>query len=268
MKEFFDSEIFIYIVRPIIYIALAYIFYKVVIIFINRALNNKHLKNKNKKRVNTTLSLINNCLKYIVILLTILIILNSFGIDVSSILAGVGIMAAVLTLAFQDLAKDFIAGISIVMEDQFEIGDNVMINGFRGDVIEMGLKTTRIRDYKGAVQIIANHMITEVTNYSLNPSLAEVTISIDSDNDLDKVENIIKKTMETIDKTYDFLKGNTELWGVEMVDQNSVTYKVVVKTKWGKDFDIKRKMRKDLQDALTKAGIKMPQTHMEVRNGK
>ena len=268
MKEFFDSEIFIYIVRPIIYIALAYIFYKVVIIFINRALNNKHLKNKNKKRVNTTLSILNNCLKYIVILLTILIILNSFGIDVSSILAGVGIMAAVLTLAFQDLAKDFIAGISIVMEDQFEIGDNVMINGFRGDVIEMGLKTTRIRDYKGAVQIIANHMITEVTNYSLNPSLAEVTIQVDSDNDLDKVENIIKKTMETIDKTYDFLKGNTELWGVEMVDQNSVTYKVAVKTKSGKDFEIQRKMRKDLQDALTKAGIKMPQTHMEVRNGK
>ena len=268
MKEFFDSEIFIYIVRPIIYIALAYIFYKVVIIFINRALNNKHLKNKNKKRVNTTLSIINNCLKYIVIFLTILVVLNSYGIDVSSILAGVGIMAAVLTLAFQDLAKDFIAGISIVMEDQFEIGDNVMINGFRGDVIEMGLKTTRIRDYKGAVQIIANHMITEVTNYSLNPSLAEVTIQVDSDNDLDKVENIIKKTMEQIDKTYDFLKGKTELWGVEMVDQNSVTYKVVVKTKSGKDFDIQRNMRRDLQAALTTAGIKMPQTHMEVRNGK
>lgn len=268
MKEFFASEIFIYIVRPIIYIALAYIFYKVVIIFINRALNNKHLKNKNKKRVNTTLSIINNCLKYIVIFLTILVVLNSYGIDVSSILAGVGIMAAVLTLAFQDLAKDFIAGISIVMEDQFEIGDNVMINGFRGDVIEMGLKTTRIRDYKGAVQIIANHMITEVTNYSLNPSLAEVTIQVDSDNDLDKVENIIKKTMEQIDKTYDFLKGKTELWGVEMVDQNSVTYKVVVKTKSGKDFDIQRNMRRDLQAALTTAGIKMPQTHMEVRNGK
>ena len=268
MKEFFDSEIFIYIVRPVIYIGLAYIFYKVLTYFLNKALHYKNLNNKNKKRVNTTLSLLNNCLKYIVIFLTILIILNSFGINVSSILAGLGIVAAVLTLAFQDLAKDFIAGISIVMEDQFEIGDNVMINGFRGDVIAMGLKTTRIKDYKGAVQIISNHMITEVTNYSLNPSLAEVTISIDSDNDLDKVEKIIRKTMETIDKTYDFLKGNTELWGVEMVDQNSVTYKVAVKTKSGKDFETQRKMRKDLQDALTKAGIKMPQTHMEVRNGK
>ena len=268
MKDFFASEIFIYIVRPVIYIGLAYILYKIITFFLIKALHTKYLKNKNKKRVNTTLSLINNCLKYIIIFLTILLILNSFGINVSSILAGLGIVAAVLTLAFQDLAKDFIAGISIVMEDQFEIGDNVMINGFRGDVIEMGLKTTRIRDYKGAVQIISNHMITEVTNYSLNPSLAEVTISIDSDNDLDKVEKIIRKTMETIDKTYDFLKGNTELWGVEMVDQNSVTYKVAVKTKSGKDFEIQRKMRKDLQDALTKAGIKMPQTHMEVRNGK
>ncbi len=268
MKEFFDSELFIYIVRPIIYIALAYIFYKILTYFLNKALHYKNLNNKNKKRVNTTLSILNNCLKYIVIFLTILIILNSFGIDVSSILAGLGIVAAVLTLAFQDLAKDFIAGISIVMEDQFEIGDNVMINGFRGDVIEMGLKTTRIKDYKGAVQIISNHMITEVTNYSLNPALAEVTIAVDSDNDLDKVENIIRKTVENIDKTYDFLKGKTELWGVEMVDQNSVTYKVVVKTKSGKEFDIQRNMRRDLQAALTKANIKMPQTHMEVRNGK
>ena len=231
MKDFFASEIFIYIVRPIIYIGLAYIFYKVLTYFLNKALHYKNLNNKNKKRVNTTLSILNNCLKYIVIFLTILIILNSFGIDVSSILAGLGIVAAVLTLAFQDLAKDFIAGISIVMEDQFEIGDNVMINGFRGDVVAMGLKTTRIKDYKGAVQIISNHMITEVTNYSLNPALAEVTIAVDSDNDLDKVEKVIKKTMATIDKTYDFLKGQTELWGVEMVDQNSVTYKVAIKTK-------------------------------------
>ena len=268
MKEFLDSEIFIYIVRPIIYIGFAYISYKVITFFLTKALHTKYLKSKNKKRVNTTLSLINNCLKYIIIFLTILVLLNSFGINVSSILAGLGIVAAVLTLAFQDLAKDFIAGISIVMEDQFEIGDNVMINGFRGDVIEMGLKTTRIKDYKGAVQIISNHMITEVTNYSLNPSLAEVTISVDSDNNLDKVEKIIRKTMDTIDKTYDFLKGNTELWGVEMLEQNAVTYKLAVKTKTGKDFDVQRKMRKDLQDALTKAGIKMPQTHMEVRNGK
>lgn len=268
MQEFIKSEIFIYIVRPIIYIALSYILYKVTIYFINKALHNKHLNSKNKKRVKTLVSLTNNCLKYIIILLTILIVINSFGVDVSSILAGLGIVAAVLTLAFQDLAKDFIAGISIVMENQFEIGDNVMINGFRGDVISMGLKTTRIKDYKGAVQIIANHMITEVINYSLNSSLAEVIISVDSDNDLDKVEKIIKETMKKIDKTYINLKGTTELWGVENLEQNKVTYKIVVKTKPVCDFSVERNMRKDFQQALQEANIKMPKTHMEVHNGK
>ena len=192
----------------------------------------------------------------------------NFGINVSSILAGLGIVAAVLTLAFQDLAKDFIAGISIVMEDQFEIGDNVMINGFRGDVNEMGLKTTRLRDYKGAVQIISNHMITEVTNYSLNPSLAEITIAVDSSNDLDKVEKVIKETMTSIDSSYQGLKSKTELLGVEMIDQNAVTYKISVTTKTNQNFTVERNMRRDFQAALLKAKIKLPKTHMEVLNGK
>ena len=74
--------------------------------------------------------------------------------------------------------------------------------------------------------------------------------------------------METIDSTYENLKGKTELWGVELINQNSVTYKVAVKTKTGYDFEIQRNMRKDLQAALSKAGIKMPQTHMEVKSGK
>ncbi len=268
MKEFVESEIFTYIVTPVIYIGLAYIFYNLLTLFLSKALNPQHIKNKNKKRVNTTLSLINNCLKYIVVFLTILVILNSYGIDVNSILAGVGIVAAVLTLAFQDLAKDFIAGISIVMEDQFEIGDDVSINGFRGNVIKMGLKTTRLRDYTGAVQIISNHLITEVTNYSLNPSLAEVEVVVDKDNDLDKVESIINKTIANIDNTYENLKGKTELWGVELLDQNTVTYKIAVKVKTGQNSSIQRKIRRDIQAALTKGKIKMPQTHLEVNNGK
>ena len=76
-----------------------------------------------------------------------------------------GITAAIIGLAFQDIAKDFLAGISIVLEDQFEIGDTIEINDFRGEVVAFGLRTTRVKNYKGATKIIANHMINEVTNY-------------------------------------------------------------------------------------------------------
>ena len=87
MKEFLATDIFIYILRPIIYIGLAYITYKIITLLINRALNSKKVNSKNRKRVQTTISLINNCLKYIIIFLTILLILGSLGLDVRKIFA-------------------------------------------------------------------------------------------------------------------------------------------------------------------------------------
>ncbi len=268
MKEFVKTDLFIYIIRPIIYMGIAYIIYKLLSLLTSKTMNNtKKLSVKNRKRIKTSLLVINNCIKYIIFLITILIILSSVGIDVSKIFAGLGIIAAVLTLAFQDLAKDFIAGISIILENQFEIGDNVSINGFRGEVINMGLKTTRIKNYNGSVKIISNHSINEIINYSLNPSLAEVDILIDYQNDLDKVDKVITKTLATIDETYKNLKGKSELWGIDKISETALLYKIVVKTLPNQNFDVERKMRKDIQKALLKANIKLPKTHMEVYNG-
>ena len=183
MQEFLETDIYKYVLKPIIYIALAYFLYKVITSVINRALNSKKVLIKNKRKIETSKSIINNILKYSIIVITFLVVLSTFNVDVSKIFAGLGIATAVLSLAFQDIAKDFIAGLAILLEDQFEIGDNVSINGFRGDVIAMGLKTTRLRDYRGAVQIISNHTINEVINYSLNPSLAIVDVTVSNDND-------------------------------------------------------------------------------------
>ncbi len=267
MKEFFNTDIYTYLLKPFIYICLAYMFYKLLTLLINRLLNNSALNHKNKKRIETSKSIIKNIVKYILIIITFLIILSIYHIDVSKIFAGLGIGVAVLSLAFQDIAKDLIAGISILLEDQFEIGDNVSINGFRGEVISMGLKTTRVKDYKGGVQIISNHAIREVINYSLNPSLAIVDLSVSYDSDLDKVEKIIYDTMEIIDKSYPNLKGKTELWGIDKLDDSAIVYRVAVKTKPTKDFEIERKMKKDFRLAFAKGGITIPFPQVEVRNG-
>ena len=144
--------------------------------------------------------------------------------------------------------------------------DNVSINGFRGDVISMGLKTTRIRDYKGAVKIISNHTINEVINYSLNPSLAVVDISVSYESDLNEVEKVINATMEKINKTYDNLKGKCELWGVEKLNDSAVVYRIVLKTRSNKNFAVERKMKKDFKLALDEAGIKIPYPQVEVHN--
>ena len=84
----------------------------------------------------------------ILVVVTFVAILANFGVNVKSILAGLGITAALVGLAFQDLAKDLIAGISIILEDQYEIGDTIEVNGFTGEVVSLGLRTTRIRNKK------------------------------------------------------------------------------------------------------------------------
>lgn len=266
MKEFLETDVFIYILKPLIYVGISYTIYKLINFILQQTLIKNNVSSKHKRKLETSKSIIINFVKYLIIIITILSILSIYHIDVSKIFAGIGIATAVLSLAFQDIAKDFLAGIAILLEDQFEIGDNVSINGFRGDVIAMGLKTTRVKDYKGAVKIISNHTINEVINYSLNPSLAVVDISVSYESNLNEVEEVINKTMETINKTYDNLKGKCELWGVEKLDDSAVVYRIVLKTRSNKNFEVERKMKKDFKLALDEAGIKIPYPQIEVHN--
>ena len=268
LTEFFETEIFQYILRPIIYVALGCFTYKIITYFINRSLTKKEMSTRNKKRIETSKSIINNIIKYLIIIITFLFVLSSYHVDVSSLFAGLGIGVAVLSLAFQDIAKDFLAGISILIDEQFEVGDNVSINGFRGDVISIGLRTTRIRDYKGAEMILSNHSITEIINYSLNASLAEVDLSVSYDADTELVEATLRKCIEKMNETYTDLKGKIELWGIENLDDSAVIYRIAGKVKATKDFEIERKMRKDLKLALEEAGIEIPYPQIEVRHGK
>jgi len=100
-------------------------------------------KNVNSRKQKTLFDLIKNICKYIIIVIDILIILEIFGINTASIIAGLSVVSVVIGLAFQDVIKDFLSGISILFEDQFAIGDVIEVNGFKGEVVFLGLKTTK-----------------------------------------------------------------------------------------------------------------------------
>ena len=97
-------------------------------------------------------------------------ILNLYGINTTSIIASLGVASLVIGLAFQDIIKDFLAGIFIIFDNEYAVGDTVEINGFKGEVISLGLKTTKIKAYTGEVKALSNSSFTEVINYSLNHS--------------------------------------------------------------------------------------------------
>ena len=115
--------------------------------------------------------------------------LEVYNVDTKSLIASLGVFSLVVGLAVQDTLKDFISGITIILENQFEVGDNVTISGFRGDVIYMGLKTTKIKSYEGEVFMIANRNITEVINHTVSNDLAIIDIPIAYEEDLDNLKD-------------------------------------------------------------------------------
>ncbi|MBQ3352324.1 mechanosensitive ion channel family protein [Candidatus Saccharibacteria bacterium] len=172
--DFFGTEIGIKkLINSALYIFFVFVVYlilrRVLKVIFNRA-GGKNTSAAHRQRIKTVSKMLSSIIKYLFLIIILLVILAVLGVNVTSLLAGLGIMTAVLGLAFQDMIKDFIAGIAIIAEDQFGVGDTVIVpaDGFKGTVTEIGLKTTEITNEKGEVKILSNHNIDGLINCSRN----------------------------------------------------------------------------------------------------
>ena len=175
--------------------------------------------------------------------------------------------AAVAALATQDLLKDFIAGISIILESQYRIGDIVTIDGFKGEVIFLSLKTTKIESYTGEVKIIANHNINNVVNHSITDSLAIVDVSVAYDSDLEKVEKVLIDLSKDLSTKIPELKGDIEVLGVQELADSAVVYRLTALTEAMQQLGVQRQILKAVKVAFDKNGIEIPFPQVVVHNG-
>lgn len=267
----FEKYLVPQIYLPIIYIILATIINIIIKKLIDKIISKKQLEfeksSYNYKKTETFKVLLKSITKYLIIIFLILAILTVYGINVTSFLAGLGIVGIIVGLALQDLAKDLIAGFTIILENQYAIGDTISIGDFKGEVIYLGLKTTRIRNYEGQIKIIANRNISEVINYSMANSLAIVDIDISYEENNDKVENVLKLLAEELTKTLPKLKGKVELLGIQELASSSVKYRFVAPTISMEHYEIERIMRKKIKETLDKEKIKIPYPQIEVHHG-
>ena len=257
------------IIFPVVYIIIGFIIYKVLKRLVNKVmLNNKKMKKQHLQRANTIRIVILNVIKYSIVVLVLLAILANFGVNVKSIVAGLGITTAILGLAFQDLAKDLIAGISIITENQFEVGDIVEYDGFMGEVVFLGLKTTRIKDYRGAVKIIANHKLDTIINYSLNNYLAIVDLRISYNENPDKVSTALEEIKQELNGKVPNATGDIQIWGLDDFEDSNMRYRVVVETKSQEHYAAQRFLRSEFKKRLDKRNIKVTCQQIQVTHGK
>ena len=270
MIKFIESINLLALIKSLIYIVVAIIIYEIIKKIVIKTLkgNKKRINNVHFQRMKTIQNLILSIAKYTIIIITIVAILAVWGFNVTTLVAGLGLGTAIIGLAFQDLAKDLIAGFAIITEGQYEVGDTIEVDKFMGEVTSISLKTTEITNFKGAKYIVSNRYMDKVINYSENPQLAIVDISTPYEEKTDKVEKVLNDMIEEINDKVPNAEGDLLLWGIQSLSESSVVYRISVPAKSMKHFETERYLRKQIKDHLDKAGIPIPYNQIEVHHGK
>jgi small-conductance mechanosensitive channel len=199
----------------------------------------------------------------VVIWLTAFLVIlgTTFGIDISPLLAGAGILGVALGFGAQDLVKDVISGIFMLIEDQYGVGDVIDVGEATGVVEGIGLRSTRLRDVTGTLWHVPNGEIRRVGNMSQEWSRALLDIGVAYGSDLDEAAGIIKQVADDMytEETYsDLFLSEPEIWGIESLSADSVEIRLVIKTKPGEQWAISRELRRRIKLALDQAQIEIP----------
>ncbi|MEK3856852.1 mechanosensitive ion channel family protein [Cytobacillus sp. FSL H8-0458] len=211
-----------------------------------------------ERREATLLKLTENILTYFVFFFASVMILAELNIDVKALLAGAGIVGLAVGFGAQSLVKDIITGFFIIFEDQFSVGDYIRIDQFEGTVEEIGLRTTKIKNWTGEVHILPNGSIMQVTNFSLNNSVAFVDVSIAYEGDIVKVEQVLQELFEKLPEKYEDMVKPPEILGIQNMAAADVMLRVVSETLPMRHFYIARQLRKEIKLCLDEHGIEIP----------
>ena len=261
-KEFIINKIVI----PLVIILISTIVYLILKKILNKAFKFRAKKIKDNK-YNTIEALVKGIVKYFIVIVCTLIILERYGIDTKSIITSLGIVGAAIALAMQDFLKDFVAGITIVLENQYAIGDIIKVGDFMGTVTSFSLKTTRIKAWTGEEKIMNNHLISEVINYTHNNSIAVVDVGLPYEEDVEKLEKILNKICTKITKEIPNVTKDVTSLGIEVLDSSSVVYRIIAEVKSGEQFTSQRLMRKLIKRELDKEGRSIPYSQLVIHNG-
>ncbi|WP_436374345.1 mechanosensitive ion channel family protein [Cytobacillus sp. BC1816] len=211
-----------------------------------------------ERREATLLKLLENMLTYVVFFVAAIMILSVLTIDVKALLAGAGIVGLAVGFGAQSLVKDIITGFFIIFEDQFSVGDYIRIDQFEGTVEEIGLRTTKIKNWTGEVHILPNGSIMQVTNFSINNSVAFVDVSIAYEGDIVNAERVLQELFEKMPEKYEDMVKPPEILGIQNLAASDVVLRVVSETLPMRHFYIARQLRKEIKLCLDEHGIEIP----------
>lgn len=223
------------------------------------------LPNPKSHRARSVLSVISSLLKYVAAIVIICWGLSIIGVNVSTIVASVGILALIVGFSAESLIADVVTGAFMIFENQYNVGDIVEIDGFRGTVTNIGIRTTCITDPGDNVKIVNNSAIKTILNRSDRLSRSVSDIAIPYGTDLEKLEAAIPALMEEIYNNHtDMMKMPPKYLGVQQLADSSVVLRFVVNVDEKDLYAGARVLNHDLLLGFRKLGVECPFPQVDV----
>ena len=219
----------------------------------------------NSNRSNTVKTILGSVIQYAAILIIICWALTILGVNVETVVASVGIFALIIGFGAESLIADVITGFFMLFENQYNVGDIVEVDGFRGFVTNIGIRTTALTDVGGNVKIINNSNMKDILNRSNKVSKAVSEIGIPYETDLEKFEEQIPAILESIYKSHeDKMNSVPEYLGVSQLADSSVVLKFCVEVDEADIYSVQRILNRELFVQFKKAGVCVPFPQVDV----
>ncbi len=217
------------------------------------------LPNPKNNRLRTMISLAKNVLRYAVVLAAICVALTIFNVDIVTILAGLGILALIIGFGAESLIADIVTGMFILIDNQYNVGDIIEVDGFRGTVTEINVRSTVLTDVGGNIKIINNSDMKNVLNRSDNSSKSVSDFPIPYETDITELEKQIPALLQQIYENNQPLMLNVpEYLGVNKLDDSAVLLRFTVDVREGDIFMGARALNHDLFIGMRKLGVEVP----------
>ena len=266
IQRFQDPDLWMTIGRNIV-IALILLIAGYILTKVADRLINNFFKYKSKSRLKgsdkrnlTLINVLQNGATIFIWFFVVVAILETFSVPVATLLAGAGVVGLALGFGAQSLVKDMITGFFIILENQFDKGDFVRVNTSgttvaEGEVLSLGLRSSRIQGYEGELYMIPNGTINEVINFSRYNSVAYLDMNFSIQENLDNVEDMINKYFEIHWREEEVLTEQPAILGVQDIQQGEATISIMLTTQPMEHFGATRRTRKRLKQYLESEGV-------------
>ncbi len=208
-------------------------------------------------KTETVMRILRSFVRYVGLIAAVYYSLILCGVDSRSLLASAGILTLIIGLGAQDLITDILAGLFIIFENEFQVGDIIEVNGFKGRVTEIGIRSTRLINTRQDVKSINNRNLTNIVNKTRRNSNCDVLISVGFSEDINAIEAMLNEELPKIREKCPYIISGPTYGGVDDMSGGDMVLSIRTECVESRKFDVRTVVNKEVKNLFDQYGFKL-----------